>query len=139
MNRVFAATVLCALLAAPAISRAEGRLPASLRPATPSADQLALETGGGGAGGDAAANVALSALYGGLAGALVGVGIGLIEGGNYGRDIAIGAGVGVVAGATWGIVSGAQYHGERLASDGRNSTDRDPVMNGHAAGYLAHF
>lgn len=138
MKRFFAASILLALLAAPAISRAADRLPSSLQPANPAGDQLALDTGGG-AGDSGAANVALSALYGGLAGALVGVGIGLIEGGNYARDVAIGAGVGVVAGATWGIVNAAQYHGERLASDGMNSTDRDPVMNGHAAGYVARF
>ncbi|BDG10689.1 hypothetical protein [Anaeromyxobacter paludicola] len=138
MKRFIAAVSLLTLLAAPPLARAVDRLPGSLAPGAPRSGDLALDMGGG-AGDGGAANVALSALYGGLAGALVGAGIGLIEGGNYGRDIAIGAGVGVVAGATWGVVSGTQNRDQRLASDGMSSPDRDPVMNGHAAGIVAEF
>ncbi|HEX7489733.1 MAG TPA: hypothetical protein VF341_12550, partial [Anaeromyxobacteraceae bacterium] len=38
--------------------------------------------------------ILMSALYGGLAGAVIGGGVGLLEGANYGRDIAVGAGAG---------------------------------------------
>ncbi|HZZ84973.1 MAG TPA: hypothetical protein VFE30_10585 [Anaeromyxobacteraceae bacterium] len=138
MNRFIAATLTLALIAAPALARGEGRLPPDLAPSVHPGSELALDSGGG-AGDSGAASVALNALYGGLAGALVGAGIGLIEGGNYGRDIAIGAGVGVVAGATWGIVSGMSYRSERLAQDGMGSPDRDPVMTAHAAGVIGHF
>ena len=48
--------------------------------------------------------VATDALYGGIAGALVGGGVTLIDQGNHWqRDIMVGAGVGVLLGAAFGV------------------------------------
>jgi hypothetical protein len=80
--------------------------------------------GGGG-------RIFMSALYGGLAGALVGAGIALIENDNWGRDIAIGAGVGILAGAALGAAN-VFADTRSPVFDGMGSTARDPVMRGHA-------
>src|ERR1700760_2659748 len=48
---------------------------------------------------------ATDALYGGLAGLAIGVGVALITSdSNWGRDLAIGAGIGLVAGGGYGAV-----------------------------------
>jgi hypothetical protein len=48
--------------------------------------------------------VAVDALYGGLIGTVIGGGVTLIESGNnWQRDLAVGAGVGVLAGAAFGV------------------------------------
>ena len=65
--------------------------------------------------------IATDALYGGIAGLAVGGGIALItDSGNWGRDLAVGAGVGLIAGAIFGAVDAASYG------------DRGP-------GFAAHF
>jgi hypothetical protein len=54
--------------------------------------------------------IATDALYGGLAGLAVGGGVALITNdGNWGRDLAIGAGIGLVAGGILGAVDAASY------------------------------
>lgn len=72
------------------------------------------------------ATVALNALYGGGAGALIGIGVALIEQDNYGRDVMVGTGIGVIAGA---IVGGVMAYGDsgpdRLAVDGLGTPARD--------------
>jgi hypothetical protein len=63
-----------------------------------------------------AAVIAQDALYGGLAGLAIGAGVALISNdGNWGRDLAIGAGIGLLAG---GIFS---------AVDAASSADRAPI------------
>ena len=48
--------------------------------------------------------VATDALYGGVAGALIGGGVTLIDqGNNWQRDLMVGAGIGVLAGAAFGV------------------------------------
>lgn len=72
--------------------------------------------------------ILMSALYGGLAGAVVGVGIGLLENGNYGRDIAIGAGAGILIGGALGAAHAFGDSRGVAATDGLNTTERYPVL-----------
>jgi hypothetical protein len=54
--------------------------------------------------------IATDALYGGLAGLAIGGGVALITSDrNWGRDLAIGAGIGLVAGGVYGAVDAASY------------------------------
>jgi predicted lipid-binding transport protein (Tim44 family) len=80
-----------------------------------------------------------SALYGGLAGALVGGAVALIEGGNYGRDIAIGAGVGILVGAALGAANVFGDARPLPASDGLNTTERFPVIQARTIGLGGRF
>ncbi len=65
--------------------------------------------------------IAQDALYGGLAGLAIGAGVALItDSGNWGRDLAIGAGIGLLAGGVYGAVDAASY------------SDRAPVGFGRA-------
>ena len=72
--------------------------------------------------------ILVSALYGGLAGAVVGVGIGLIEQGNYGRDIAVGTGAGALIGGALGAARALGDARSRAVTDGLNTTERYPVL-----------
>lgn len=94
--------------------------------------------GAQGATDSGAANILWGAVYGGLAGGVVGLGIALIENGNWARDIAIGAGVGIVIGAGLGA---AHVFGDRggPVRDGLGSTDRDPVIQGRTVGLAGRF
>lgn len=94
------------------------------------------------------ATIALDAAYGGVAGALVGVGVGLVQDEHLGRDVAIGAGVGVILGAVVGAVLVMQDRPRYARAlepgrppvvvwDGLGRTDRDPVITGPAALALA--
>jgi hypothetical protein len=70
--------------------------------------------------------VATDALYGGLAGTLIGGGIALINNGNnWGRDLMIGGGIGILAGAGFGIVEAATRTEERTTVR-RAAADRNP-------------
>ena len=80
-----------------------------------------------------------SALYGGLAGALVGGAVALIEGDNYGRDIAVGAGVGILVGAALGAANVFGDARPLPASDGLNTTDRFPVIQARTIGLGGRF
>ena len=52
--------------------------------------------------------IAQDALYGGLAGLAIGAGVALISNdGNWGRDLAIGAGAGLLIGGVYGAVDAA--------------------------------
>jgi hypothetical protein len=54
--------------------------------------------------------IATDALYGGLAGLAIGGGVALITSdSNWGRDLALGAGIGLVAGGIYGAVDAASY------------------------------
>ena len=72
--------------------------------------------------------ILVSALYGGLAGAVVGVGIGLLEKGNYGRDIAVGTGAGVLIGGALGAAHALGDARSLAVTDGLNTTERYPVL-----------
>ena len=71
-------------------------------------DQLAAEVVEVSAHRSPAAVIAQDALYGGLAGLAIGAGVALIQNdGNWGRDLALGAGVGLLAGGIYGAVDAA--------------------------------
>jgi hypothetical protein len=84
-------------------------------------DALGATDSGGG-------SILMSAVYGGLAGAIVGLGVGLIESDNYGRDVAIGAGVGILVGAALGAAHAFGDTRAVSATDGLNTTERYPVF-----------
>jgi hypothetical protein len=55
-----------------------------------------------------AATIATDALYGGIAGLAIGAGVALIDGSsNWGRNLAIGAGAGLLVGAVFGAIDAA--------------------------------
>jgi len=63
-----------------------------------------------------AAIIAQDALYGGLAGLAIGGGVALIsQDGNWGRDLAVGAGVGLLIGGIFGAVDAASLADGRPA------------------------
>jgi hypothetical protein len=54
--------------------------------------------------------IATDALYGGIAGLAIGGGVALItDSGNWGRDLAVGAGAGLIIGGVFGAVDVATY------------------------------
>ena len=62
--------------------------------------------------------IATDALYGGLAGLAIGGGVALLQNdGNWGRDLAIGAGAGLIIGGIFGAVDAASY-ADRASSRG---------------------
>lgn len=87
-----------------------------------------------GAEGSGARSILTSALYGGLAGALIGVGVALIEGDHWGRNLAIGAGAGVLVGAAFGV--SRALSARTPVSDGLHATDRWPVLRTPSLGVL---
>lgn len=93
--------------------------------------QGATDASGGG-------TILMSALYGGLAGAVIGAGIGLLEGGNYGRDIAVGAGAGIVVGAALGAAH-AFSDSRAVVRDGLNTTERYPVLTASTLALSGRF
>jgi hypothetical protein len=68
-----------------------------------------------------AAVIAQDAVYGGIAGLAIGAGVALLSNdGNWGRDLAIGAGAGLIIGGIFGAV------------DAASAADRAPVGFGNA-------
>jgi hypothetical protein len=82
-------------------------------------------------GRSAVAIIATDALYGGIAGGVIGGGITLIDqGNNWARNLMLGAGIGVLAGAGYGVYEAATQPPPR-----RSYADRDPAasnVNGFA-------
>ena len=73
-------------------------------------------------GRSAVAIIATDALYGGVAGTLIGGGVTLIDqGNNWARNLMIGAGIGILAGAGYGIYESATQPPPR-----RSYAERDP-------------
>lgn len=113
------AAALAACLAAPAMAAPSAQAPRPLSlqlqsgvvPPAPSG----LSDLGSGSRRETAAIIATDALYGGVAGLAIGAGIALIEGGNnWGRDLSIGAGAGLLVGAVIGAVDAASQ--DRIAA-----------------------
>ena len=76
-----------------------------------------------------AALIAQDALYGGIAGLALGAGVALLQNdGNWGRDLAVGAGAGLLIGGVFGAV-------DAIA----NSDRAHPVGFGRALGYNNKF
>ena len=76
-----------------------------------------------------AATIAVDALYGGIAGLAIGAGVALLEGSNnWGRDLSVGAGAGILIGGIFGAV------------DAASMTDRAyPVTDSRDQGYGRGF
>ena len=71
--------------------------------------------------------IAVDSLYGGIAGALVGGGVTLIDQGNHWqRDIMVGAGIGVLAGAAFGVYEIATSQPSLVR---RAAADSDPAAS----------
>jgi hypothetical protein len=100
--------------------------------------------------------VALDAGYGGVAGLLVGGGVALVQqGDNWGRDLMVGAGIGLIVGAAVGVAhavyeqqqydratrraAAATRRDDLVAGDGLNRTDRDPVVTAATVGLALKF
>jgi hypothetical protein len=77
-------------------------------------------------GRSAGSYVALDALYGGVAGGLIGGGVTLIDqGNNWGRDLMVGAGVGILVGSAYGIFEAAT----QTRVPARAIADRNPAAS----------
>lgn len=105
MKKLLLAPLLAALVAAPAWA-GTGTRATEVAPAQQSdAFRQIVEVG---ATRNPAAVIARDALYGGIAGLAVGGGIALLNSGdNWGRDLMIGAGAGLLVGAIFGAVDAA--------------------------------
>jgi hypothetical protein len=133
LNRVLAVSLLVLVLA-PAWAAAEddaaaGIASGALAPLAvtpPAAPILA----GAESATEGATHILTSALYGALAGAIIGTGVALIENGNWGRDIAVGAGVGILIGAAIGASNAMGDARPLPAHDGLGTIDRDPAIQG---------
>lgn len=76
-------------------------------------------------GKSAVAIIAQDAVYGGVAGAVIGAGITLIDqGNNWARNLMVGAGVGILAGAAYGV-----YESANQPSPRRAVVDADPGVS----------
>jgi hypothetical protein len=88
-----------------------------------------------------AAVIATDALYGGLAGLAIGAGVALLENSHdWGRDLAIGAGAGLLVGAAFGAVDALTADRVMSAADryGRDRTldsQKHPAMLGYQLAY----
>jgi hypothetical protein len=70
--------------------------------------------------------IAVDALYGGVAGGLVGGGVTLIDqGNNWARDVMVGAGIGVLVGAAYGVFESAT----QPTTTTRAIADRNPAAS----------
>src|SRR5512140_2019003 len=76
-------------------------------------------------GRSAVAIIATDALYGGVAGGLIGGGVTLIDqGNNWARNLMVGAGIGILAGAAYGVYESATQPAPRRAV-----VDADPGVS----------
>jgi hypothetical protein len=91
------------------------------------------------------ATVATDAAYGGVAGLLVGVGVALVnEWDTWERDTMIGSGAGLLVGAAVGVAHAAYDARQdrrirRIALDGLNRTDKDPIATARTVGLAFRF
>jgi hypothetical protein len=81
-------------------------------------------------GRSAVAIIATDALYGGVAGTVIGAGITLIDNGNnWARNLMIGAGIGILAGAGYGVYEAATQPPRRAVADANPASSN---VNGFA-------
>ena len=86
--------------------------------------------------------IARDALYGGLAGLAIGGGVALLNGGdNIGRDLAIGAGAGLIVGAIFGAVDAASADRYMAVADSaaRDRDFRSQSVRSTSLGYGLNF
>jgi hypothetical protein len=121
MPKLLFAALAALLLAAPA--RAAQLQTLRLREQPPGAVQLADVTGVSGQRSPVSI-IASDTLYGGMVGLAVGAGVTLIsQDGDWGRNLTVGAGVGLIAGAIYGLVSAASVS-DRAMPPGFNDSLR---------------
>jgi hypothetical protein len=125
--------LLCALLATPALA-SETR---DQRDRTDAFhDVVGVETHR-----NPAAVIATDAIYGGIAGLAIGAGVALIEQDhNWGRDLSLGAGVGLLAGAAFGAIDAVSADrtmsaADLAARDELRSSQKHPGMLGYKIGF----
>jgi hypothetical protein len=112
LNRFFIAPIAALLFASAAQATTLQTL--TLREQPQTRDQLAAEVVEVQSHRSPIGVIAQDAVYGGLAGLAIGGGVALISNdGNWGRDLAIGAGVGLLAGGIFGAVDAASYADRR--------------------------
>ena len=105
MNKLLFAPLLAALVAAPAWAGSATRVTEMAPTSQSDAFREVVEVH---TTRNPAAVIARDALYGGIAGLAIGGGVALLNNGdNWGRDLAIGAGAGLLAGAIFGAVDAA--------------------------------
>ncbi|MFL5363200.1 MAG: hypothetical protein ACJ78U_19720 [Myxococcales bacterium] len=125
--------LLCALLATPALA-SETRNQKDHSDAF--RDVVGVETHR-----NPAAVIATDAIYGGIAGLAIGAGVALIEQDhNWGRDLSLGAGVGLLVGAAFGAIDAVSADRTMSAADllARNelrSSQKHPAMLGYQIGF----
>jgi hypothetical protein len=133
MNKVLL-PMLCALLATPALA-SEVRSPRD-RTDGLHADVVEVQTHR-----NPAAVIATDAIYGGIAGLAIGAGVALIEGSNnWGRDLSIGAGAGLLVGAAFGAIDAVSADrtmsaADLAARDRVNDSQKHPTMLGYRFGF----
>jgi hypothetical protein len=132
MNKLLFAPLLAALVAAPAWAAAAPRA-AEIAPAPPpDAFREVVEVQ---ATRNPAAVIARDALYGGIAGLAIGGGVALLNNGdNWQRDLAIGAGAGLLVGAIFGAVDAATADRYMAVADSAPRTRDLRSQNDRAAG-----
>ncbi|HYZ87686.1 MAG TPA: hypothetical protein VE620_00175 [Myxococcales bacterium] len=140
MNRLLLVPLLAALLAAPAWADPGARPASELAPA-PRSDALhdLIEVH---SDRNPVAVIARDALYGGAAGLLIGGGVALLSGGdNVGRDLAIGAGAGLIVGAIFGAVDAASADRYMAVADSsaREQSFRSQSVHSTSVGYGLKF
>jgi hypothetical protein len=140
MNKLVCAPLLAALIAAPAWAGTGTRV-TNETAAVPQSDALRelveVQTTR-----NPAAVIARDALYGGIAGLAVGAGVALLNGGdNWGRDLAIGAGAGLVAGAIFGAVDAASADRYMAVADSSAATNdwKSQRVSDNGVGYGLKF
>jgi hypothetical protein len=131
MNKLLFAPLLAALLAAPAQA---GTRVTTQNAAAPQADAfrelVEVQTRR-----SPAEVIARDALYGGIAGLAIGAGVALLNGGdNWGRDLAIGAGAGLIVGAIFGAVDAASADRYMAVADSSARMRDVRSQNVHSAG-----
>jgi len=134
MNKLLVAPLLAVLVAAPAWAGTGTRV-TNENAAAPQSDAfrdlVEVQTTR-----SPVAVIARDALYGGIAGLAVGAGVALLNGGdNWGRDLAIGAGAGLIVGAIFGAVDAASADRYMAVADSSARTNEWKSQKVHDAAF----
>ena len=134
MNKLLVAPLLAVLVAAPAWAGTGTRV-TNENAAAPQSDAfrdlVEVQTTR-----SPVAVIARDALYGGIAGLAVGAGVALLNGGdNWGRDLAIGAGAGLIVGAIFGAVDAASADRYMAVADSSALTNEWKSQKVHDAAF----
>jgi len=140
MRKLLFLPLLAALVAAPAWAGTSSRSASELAPAPKGEglrDIVEVQSTR-----SPVAVIARDALYGGLAGLAIGGGVALLNGGdNVGRDLAIGAGAGLIVGAIFGAVDAASADRYMAIADStaRERDVRSQKLRSESLGFGMNF